>query len=283
MWSPDAAMDDEDGGDSGGGNGGDSGGGDGGDTCFPLRRPWWRIRRGGDGGDTVRRLRRPRWTKNESIMMLEGKRAVEGRGRDPFVTMSTNRKWDAVSSYCRQKGTDRSPEQCRKRWGKLVTGYNKIRAWETRDAEASGESFWKMTNGQRKKQLLPGVYDDVLYRILEADKEFEVRVGEVGESIKKGEEEDDEDEAAFFAGGQNTTESGSFSDVNQANLTKKMPSPVSATLIAKRKFEPFQEEFTRPEIANDKLPANDSEDKLPPPGRKHWQTSEDEVKKQQSL
>ncbi|XP_042431819.1 trihelix transcription factor ASR3-like isoform X3 [Zingiber officinale] len=235
----------------------------------PLRRPWWRIRRGGDGGDTVRRLRRPRWTKNESIMMLEGKRAVEGRGRDPFVTMSTNRKWDAVSSYCRQKGTDRSPEQCRKRWGKLVTGYNKIRAWETRDAEASGESFWKMTNGQRKKLLLPGVYDDVLYRILEADKEFEVRAGEVGESIKKGEEEDDEDEAAFFAGGQNTTESGSFSDVNQANLTKKMPSPVTATLIAK--------------IANDKLPANDSEDKSPPPGREHWQTSEDEVKKQQSL
>ncbi|XP_042439788.1 trihelix transcription factor ASR3-like [Zingiber officinale] len=236
-------MDEEYGGDCGGGNG---------------RNPG-----GGDGGDTVRCLRRHRWTKNESIVMLEGKRAVEGRGREPFVTMSTKRKWDAVSSYCRQKGTDRSPKQCRKRWGILVTGYNKIRAWETKHAADPSESFWEMTNGQRKRRLLPGVYDDVLYSILEEDKEFEVRVGDFGESIEEGELEVDEDEAAFLAGGQNATESGSFSDVNQANLMKNKPSPITATLITK--------------ITNDKLPANDSEDKSLPPGRKHWQTSEDEV------
>ncbi|XP_074569145.1 trihelix transcription factor ASR3-like [Curcuma longa] len=260
MLSRDAAMGEEDGGDRGGGNGGNRGGGNGGDT---LRRSRWTV----CGGGTRRRLlRRSRWTKNESIVMLEGKRAVEGR--------LTKGKWDAVSSYCRQKGTDRSPEQCRKRWGKLMAGYNKIRAWETRDAANSGESFWKMTNEQRKKRLLPGVYDDVLYSILEADKEFEVRVGDVGESIEQGEEEDDEVEVAFFAGGQNTTESGSFSDANQANLMKNMPSPISATRIAMRKFEHFQKEFTPPEITI----VNDSEDESPPLGRKRWRTSADGVK-----
>lgn len=165
--------------------------------------------------------------------MLEGKRAVEARDRDPFVAMPAETKWEAVSSYCSQKGVHRSSEQCRRRWGTLMCGYRKIRAWETRDGAAAGKSYWTMGSEERKERRLPGTFEDMFYRILEADEESDGRVGDAGERMEEDEEEDNEDGAeASFSSNQDATESGSFSYADQANVTEDLPSPIAATPIS---------------------------------------------------
>ncbi|KAG6521822.1 hypothetical protein ZIOFF_018955 [Zingiber officinale] len=257
-------------------------------------------RAGGNGGAVGHRPPRLRWWNREILVMLEGKRAVEARDRDPFVAVPAETKWEAVSSYCRQKGVYRSSEQCRRRWGTLMSGYRKIRAWETRDGAAAGNSYWTMGSQERKERRLPGIFEDMLYRILEADEESDGRVGDVGERMQEDEEEDNEDVAeASFSSNQDATESGSFSYADQVNVMKDLPSPIAATpisncsftvpvLLAVRKFEPSPQEFADPGtndmvefwisgITKDEQPTNDSENKSPQQGRKRHRTSQDEV------
>ncbi|XP_042373179.1 trihelix transcription factor ASR3-like isoform X2 [Zingiber officinale] len=206
-------------------------------------------RAGGNGGAVGHRPPRRRWWNREILVMLEGKRAVEARDRDPFVAVPAETKWEAVSSYCRQKEVYRSSEQCRRRWGTLMNGYRKIRAWETRDGAAAGNSYWTMGSQERKDRRLPGIFEGMLYRILEADVESDGRVGDVGERMQEDEEEDNEDGAeASFSSNQDATESGSFSYADQVNVIKDLPSPIAATPISMRKFEPSQQEFADPAI-----------------------------------
>ncbi|KAG6518923.1 hypothetical protein ZIOFF_022409 [Zingiber officinale] len=270
-------------------------------------------RAGGNGGAVGHRPPRRRWWNREILVMLEGKRAVEARDRDPFVAVPAETKWEAVSSYCRQKEVYRSSEQCRRRWGTLMNGYRKIRAWETRDGAAAGNSYWTMGSQERKDRRLPGIFEGMLYRILEADVESDGRVGDVGERMQEDEEEDNEDGAeASFSSNQDATESGSFSYADQVNVIKDLPSPIAATPISMRKFEPSQQEFADPVvgelgevreaivvmevertgsqkgtndmvefwisgITKDEQPTNDSENKSPQQGRKRHRTSQDEV------
>nr|XP_027126500.1 uncharacterized protein LOC113742756 [Coffea arabica] len=102
--------------------------------------------------------RHPRWTKQETLILIEGKniaeRVKEGRAADPaliFVTGQHEPKWDSVSSYCRLHGVNRGPVQCRKRWSNLVSDFKKIRTWESQVKE-EGESFWMMRNDLRREK-----------------------------------------------------------------------------------------------------------------------------------
>ncbi|XP_062225514.1 trihelix transcription factor ASR3-like isoform X2 [Phragmites australis] len=128
------------------------------------------------GGGTGRGPRLPRWTRQEILVLIEGKRVVErsgrGRGRgggSEGGAAAEPTKWAAVAEYCRRHGVDRGPVQCRKRWSNLAGDYKKIKEWERSCGSVPGKemSFWAMRNNARRERRLPGFFDREVYDILE--------------------------------------------------------------------------------------------------------------------
>ncbi|OEL16646.1 Trihelix transcription factor ASR3 [Dichanthelium oligosanthes] len=130
------------------------------------------------GVGTGRGSRLPRWTRQEILVLIEGKRVVErsgrGRGRGRArggggdgAAGAEPTKWAAVAEYCRRHGVDRGPVQCRKRWSNLAGDYKKIREWERGFAARKEASFWAMRNDARRERRLPGFFDREVYDILE--------------------------------------------------------------------------------------------------------------------
>ncbi|GLJ44679.1 hypothetical protein SUGI_0939360 [Cryptomeria japonica] len=127
---------------------------------------------GSDSQDKAPRL--PRWTRQEILVLIEGKKEIESRGKKPRVVVdgqvNTESKWSAISNYCKQHGVNREPVQCRKRWGNLSGDYKKIKEWENNCQGKSEDeilSFWAMRNDIRRENKLPGFFDREVYDILE--------------------------------------------------------------------------------------------------------------------
>ncbi|XP_008663155.1 trihelix transcription factor ASR3 isoform X2 [Zea mays] len=174
------------------------------------------------GVGTGRGSRLPRWTRQEILVLVEGKRVVEGsgrgrgRGRVRGGEGAEPTKWAAVAEYCRRHGVDRGPVQCRKRWSNLAGDYKKIREWERGYAARKEASFWDMRNDARRERRLPGFFDREVYDILEGraggnaaaledvdGKEEEAKaVVHAGRAVQRGglfsssEDEDDQEEDA---------------------------------------------------------------------------------------
>ncbi|KAJ8759346.1 hypothetical protein K2173_006866 [Erythroxylum novogranatense] len=126
-----------------------------------------------DGGDDGRKAPRlPRWTRQEILVLIQGKRVAENRvrrGRAAGMGLSSGHvepKWATVSSYCKRHGVNRGPVQCRKRWSNLAGDYKKIKEWESQMREER-ESFWVMRNDLRRERKLPGFFDREVYDILD--------------------------------------------------------------------------------------------------------------------
>ncbi|KAF2288367.1 hypothetical protein GH714_007085 [Hevea brasiliensis] len=117
---------------------------------------------GGDDGSKAPRL--PRWTRQEILVLIQGKKVAENRvrrGRTAGMAFGSGQvepKWASVSSYCKRHGVNRGPVQCRKRWSNLAGDYKKIKEWETQIREET-ESFWVMRNDLRRERKLPGFFD----------------------------------------------------------------------------------------------------------------------------
>ncbi|KAK3144906.1 hypothetical protein QOZ80_4AG0319530 [Eleusine coracana subsp. coracana] len=132
---------------------------------------------GGESSGRGRAQRLPRWTRQEILVLIEGKRVVERTGRGRGRRGSNSRgggggteasepsKWAAVAAYCRRHGVDRGPVQCRKRWSNLAGDYKKIREWEQPRCDTSS-SFWAMRSDARKERRLPGFFDREVYDVL---------------------------------------------------------------------------------------------------------------------
>lgn len=125
---------------------------------------------GADDGSKTPRL--PRWTRQEILVLIQGKKVAEnrvrrGRGSGMGVSFSPpESKWASVSGYCKRHGVLRGPVQCRKRWSNLAGDYKKIKEWESRVRDES-ESFWVMRNDLRREKRLPGFFDREVYDILD--------------------------------------------------------------------------------------------------------------------
>lgn len=121
-----------------------------------------------DDGAKVPRL--PRWTRQEILVLIQGKRVAENRvrrGRGIGIgSGQMEPKWTSVSLYCRRHGVNRGPVQCRKRWSNLSGDYKKIKEWELQLKDES-ESFWVMRNDLRRERRLPGFFDREVYDILD--------------------------------------------------------------------------------------------------------------------
>lgn len=205
---------------------------------------------GGGGGGGGRPPRLPRWTRQEILVLIQGKKVAESRGRVGRAGSRAHHmgaaaaglvgagspvepKWATVSSYCRRHGVNRGPVQCRKRWSNLASDYKKIKEWERRRRPEGGEeSFWVMRNDLRRERRLPGFFDREVYDILdgatgpepeeEEEEDESWRRGGAAEppgapgavaAAATGEEE--EDTVAVFDSGRTAAEDGLFSDSEQ--------------------------------------------------------------------
>ncbi|KAL3617627.1 hypothetical protein CASFOL_037948 [Castilleja foliolosa] len=128
--------------------------------------------------DGYKSPRHPRWTQQETLVLIEGKRIVEGRGRKGRKSSSVSGpdnnvepKWDAVSSHCRRNGVDRGPVQCRKRWSNLLSDFKKIKAWDGK-VKGGDECFWTMRSDLRRENKLPGFFDKEVYDVFDGDRVF---------------------------------------------------------------------------------------------------------------
>ncbi|KAK7295613.1 hypothetical protein RJT34_18524 [Clitoria ternatea] len=125
-----------------------------------------------DGGEDGRPLARlPRWTRQEILVLIQGKTDAESRfkpGRGGGSAFGSGEpKWALVSSYCKKHGVNREPVQCRKRWSNLAGDYKKIKEWESQVRDET-ESFWLMRNDLRRERKLPGYFDREVYDILDS-------------------------------------------------------------------------------------------------------------------
>ncbi|KAL5717340.1 hypothetical protein ACHQM5_010359 [Ranunculus cassubicifolius] len=121
--------------------------------------------------DGNRAPRLPRWTRQEILVLIQGKKVAENRVRRGRSIGSSNQvvepKWALVSSYCKRHGVNRGPVQCRKRWSNLAGDFKKIKEWELHNKSGESESFWVMRNDLRRERKLPGFFDKEVYDILD--------------------------------------------------------------------------------------------------------------------
>ncbi|KAF3323581.1 heterogeneous nuclear ribonucleoprotein U-like protein 2 [Carex littledalei] len=243
---------------------------------------------------TGRLPRLPRWTRQEILVLIDGKRMVERRGRGrvgPGLAQPgpVEPKWAAVSAYCKRHGVNRGPVQCRKRWSNLAGDYKKIKEWERGD---KNESFWGMRNDLRREKRLPGFFDREVYDILdgvdgvggsklemeeeeeekEKDIDLEEEIGKKGEGVhervsdsgkKDGLFEDEEEEVEEREG-------------EKVDVTVAAPLAY-AVPISEKSYEPMQPGSSEPGTSKEKQPSDDQETDLPSrEGHKRRRTGEDE-------
>ncbi|XP_042500718.1 trihelix transcription factor ASR3-like isoform X2 [Macadamia integrifolia] len=197
--------------------------------------------------DANRPPRLPRWTRQEILVLIQGKKVAENRvrrGRTAGSAFGSNilePKWASVSSYCKRHGVNRGPVQCRKRWSNLAGDYKKIKEWESLIKEES-ESFWVMRNDLRRERKLPGFFDREVYDILDGGSATATSASPVTAIANLKDSEDlvavadveaEEEEAVFDSGRSAAAEDGVFSDFEQpgpeeagGSPTKTLPAPL---------------------------------------------------------
>ncbi|XP_052187295.1 trihelix transcription factor ASR3-like [Diospyros lotus] len=178
---------------------------------------------GPDDGNRAPRL--PRWTRQEILVLIQGKRVAENRVRRGraagmafgSASQAVEPKWASVSSYCKRHGVNRGPVQCRKRWSNLAGDYKKIKEWESQIREEA-ESFWVMRNDLRRERKLPGFFDREVYDILENGTTASITPTVLALALAPSTAVDKETEAVFDSGrsAAAAVEDGLFSDFEQS-------------------------------------------------------------------
>ncbi|KAK8939893.1 hypothetical protein KSP40_PGU005490 [Platanthera guangdongensis] len=223
----------------------------------------------GNGNDGFRPARLPRWTRQEILVLIQGKRVVESRGRrrSSSSAEATEPKWAAVSAYCRRHGVIRGAVQCRKRWSNLAGDYKKIKEWEIgRAASVDAESFWAMRNDLRRERKLPGFFDRDVYDILDGVSTAPAPAEETTIEMTPGRAEGDGDEVGFDSG-RSAADDGLFSDFEEDKEAEdeedgemdRPASPVEVIPISEKKLESFQGEGSNQDPFKDKQPQTAAE------------------------
>ncbi|XP_041014344.1 trihelix transcription factor ASR3-like [Juglans microcarpa x Juglans regia] len=223
-------------------------------------------------GDKTPRL--PRWTRQEILVLIQGKRVAETRGSGrsaglPFGSGLVEPKWASVSSYCKRHGVNRGPIQCRKRWSNLAGDYKKIREWESQAKEGT-ESYWVMRNDLRRDRKLPGFFDKEVYDILESGSgvapETPATALALAQVPTPGHVAEDADEEGGLFDSQRSAvaDDGLFSDFEQEDSGRSSEKAMEVSIPAPM---PISEKHYRPVLrgshgqgtTNEKQPASNPE------------------------
>ncbi|GFQ01179.1 hypothetical protein PHJA_002261800 [Phtheirospermum japonicum] len=168
----------------------------------------------GDGDEANKTARLPRWTRQEILVLIQGKRVAESR-----PDRSAEPKWASISSYCKIHGVNRGPVQCRKRWSNLAGDFRKIKEWEARVRDDT-ESFWVMRNDLRRERKLPGFFDREVYDILDSD---DGGGGGGGLALAVKVDEEEAVAALFDSGRSAAVDDALFSDFEDSGRAKECP------------------------------------------------------------
>ena len=201
-----------------------------------------------DDGNRPPRL--PRWTRQEILVLIQGKMVAENRvrrGRTSGSAFGSSNqiepKWNSVSSYCKRHGVNRGPVQCRKRWSNLAGDFRKIKEWESQISEES-ESFWGMRNDLRREKKLPGFFDREVYDVLDggpvtatetvgvltalaAEPKEKEKVISVKEEEVEVEMEEEEEEEAVFDSGRSAAANDALFEETTPLMNVQAPLPIS--------------------------------------------------------
>ncbi|KAJ9186142.1 hypothetical protein P3X46_005677 [Hevea brasiliensis] len=234
---------------------------------------------GGDDGSKAPRL--PRWSRQEILVLIQGKKVAENRvrrGRTASMAFGSGQvepKWASVSSYCKRHGVNRGPVQCRKRWSNLAGDYKKIKEWESQIREET-ESFWVMRNDLRRERKLPGFFDREVYDILDGVGDVSAAAPGLALALAPSTEPAEDMEAVFDSGRSAAAEDGLFSDFEEAGgspekgpvagAAKEVP-PIKAAAVGVAAPVPISEKQYQPTLqadqaqgtANEKQPASNPE------------------------
>ncbi|KAA8542052.1 hypothetical protein F0562_023204 [Nyssa sinensis] len=240
--------------------------------------------------DRSRMPRHPRWTRQETLVLIEGKKVAENRsGRSRkcgsvFGSDQLEPKWDSVSSYCKQRGVNRGPVQCRKRWSNLVGDFKKIKTWESQIKEEA-ESFWMMRNDLKREKKLPGFFDREVYDVLDGRAytaaafplalvavTADVKDGDGVEAVAEEEDEAEEEEAdgVFDSSQHAASKDGLSSDFEQLaqeeigksprkemvpknSPTMTVPAPMP---ISDKQHQPFYQAYSNKGTTKEKQPGS---------------------------
>ncbi|XP_019181001.1 PREDICTED: trihelix transcription factor ASR3 isoform X2 [Ipomoea nil] len=256
------------------------------------------VNGGGGGDDGSKAPRLPRWTRQEILVLIQGKRVAESRVRRrrtagmEFGSGQVEPKWASVSSYCKRHGVNRGPVQCRKRWSNLAGDYKKIKEWESQIREET-ESFWVMRNDLRRERKLPGFFDREVYDILDrGDDAVAAAAAEevtgalalaLGPSVAPG-TDDPDPETLFDSGRSAAADDGLFSDFEQSGQEEAgvasprkdlpaaeevpptaIPAPIP---ISEQQYEPFSQETPAQGTSHQKQAASEPDLRSGQEGRK---------------
>ncbi|KAK7273178.1 hypothetical protein RIF29_14226 [Crotalaria pallida] len=198
---------------------------------------------GGDDGRPAGRL--PRWTRQEILVLIQGKTDAENRfrpGRGAGAAFgSAEPKWASVSSYCKKHGVNRGPVQCRKRWSNLAGDYKKIKEWESQTRDET-ESFWVMRNDLRRERKLPGYFDREVYDILDAASPAAAAAAAAAAgnvTVAVAEQMGDVEVHLYDSNRKVGSEDGLFSDTERDEVflhVKDVPAPVP---ISEKQYQPL--------------------------------------------
>ncbi|KAA8535214.1 hypothetical protein F0562_030217 [Nyssa sinensis] len=243
---------------------------------------------GADDGSRAPRL--PRWTRQEILVLIQGKKVAENRARRgrtaglAFGSGQVEPKWASVSSYYKRHGLNRGPVQCRKRWSNLAGDYKKIKEWESQMKEET-ESFWVMRNDLRRERKLPGFFDREVYDILDGGPSAEGTPTTLAlalapstmaaEDAKEGDQvasEEVDAEAVFDSGRSAAAEDGLFSDFEHSGQeevggspekvsppAKDITPPTSVpapTPISEKQYQPFSKDCPTQGVTHEKHPTS---------------------------
>ncbi|CAN4106966.1 unnamed protein product [Withania somnifera] len=232
---------------------------------------------GADNGNKVARL--PRWTRQEILVLIQGKKVAENRirrGRTGVLELGgVEPKWASVSSYCKRHGVNRGPVQCRKRWSNLAGDFKKIKEWECQIKEET-ESFWVMRNDLRREKKLPGFFDREVYDILDRGSGNEIADDEQGLVLALGSSQVLFDSGKSAAAGDD----GLFSafeplhDEPGAIPHKDLPH-TAPTPISEQQHQPLSQEFPTQGTSHQKQPTREPDIGSSQEGRKRKRNDSD--------
>jgi hypothetical protein len=89
-----------------------------------------------------------RWQPHETQILIAAKKEVESV-IDENGLRRKRKRWEDIEMLCQTKGVERTAQQCKERWDRLMVLYSQIRSWENaRNSERL--SFWSMDVSERK-------------------------------------------------------------------------------------------------------------------------------------
>ncbi|GLT64016.1 hypothetical protein SLA2020_365340 [Shorea laevis] len=222
-------------------------------------------------GDKTPRL--PRWTRQEILVLIQGKRVAETRARRgrtsglAFGSGQVEPKWASVSSYCKRHGVNRGPVQCRKRWSNLAGDFKKIKEWESQVKDET-ESFWVMRNDLRRERRLPGFFDKEVYDILDSGSPAAPEAPGLALALAPGPapavENMEEGGALFDSGRTAAAEDGMFSDFEQEESGRSPEKTKDTTVpapmpISEKQYQPAPRGCQGQGTTNEKQPVSNHE------------------------